>query len=169
MRITDQFVFFWGDNDVFSNFHPAPFTFSVGSNIIQVPTSEHGFMYIKARFFEDNAVANQILLTKKPFDAKKLGRTIKNFDAELWDSISYTVMYDINKSKYEQNPQLMISLLQTYNRELVEASPMDKVWGIGLGENDLDAEDKTMWRGQNKLGLVLTNLRNDFFKFLDNQ
>lgn len=164
MKITDDFVLFFGEEDPFSNFHPAPLTFSLGTYKITVPTSEHAFMYIKAMFFDDIETAKLILTVKTPYEAKKLGRQVKGFEPDMWSAICEKVMYDVNRAKYEQNLHLATQLLITNYRTIVEASPYDKIWGIGLSVDNLDALDKTKWKGENLLGKVLMKLREDFYK-----
>lgn len=155
MRVTDTLVLFWGDDDIFSNFHPATFVYKGKS----FPSSEHAFMWHKAVFFNDKVIANEILLADTSLKAKRLGREVANFDASLWDSVSEVVMYDVNYEKYTQNTMLLEGLLVTRGKLLVEASPFDKIWGIGLGEDHPNVLDPSKWLGENKLGNVLTRLR----------
>jgi ribA/ribD-fused uncharacterized protein len=159
MKITPEFIFFWGDEDPFSNFYPAKVEIEIGYTMMTFPTTEHAFMYLKAMYFEDNNTARKILAAETPLAAKQLGRQVKNFDAKLWDMISYRVMYDVNFAKYSKNPEFKEALLLTGDREIVEASPYDRIWGVGLGENDLKILTKSNWRGQNKLGKVLMDVR----------
>jgi ribA/ribD-fused uncharacterized protein len=157
MKVTDEMVLFWGDDDVFSNFYPADI--QVTDDLIVLPTSEHYFMYLKAMYFDDIETAGKILVVDKPLEAKKLGRTVKNFNPEIWGTESFDVMYHVNYEKYSQNPDLLEKLLSTDGLLLVEASPYDKIWGIGLGENDLRAQDIAEWKGENRLGRVLMKVR----------
>lgn len=171
MKITNDFIFFWGDNDPFSNFHPAKVTFPAGFLIgslsifgeISVPTSEHAFMYAKALFFDDIRSASLIREAKTPLEAKKLGRGVTHFNPIIWDYVSKDIMYEVNKLKYMQNKALLHILMSTRGKELVEASPMDKIWGIGLAEDDYKAVNKANWKGENRLGVVLTELREELY------
>lgn len=169
MRITEEFVLFWGDGDVFSNFHPAPFILSDRDygpiqGPIVVPSSEHAFMFFKAMYFNDHSTALEILKAPHPYDAKKLGRTVHGFNEAEWNAVSFDFMYVVNFGKYTQNEKLMDILLLTEGKCLVEASPYDKVWGVGLGENDLAVEDRANWKGENRLGNVLNKLRADLLE-----
>ena len=166
MRVVDNMVLFWGDGDIFSNFHPASFIFHVGRDI-KFPTSEHAFMYMKALFFDDHEAANKVLEAKTPYDAKKIGRTVKNFDEDLWSAVAETVMYDVNASKYTQNVALLEGMMATRGKELVEASKFDKIWGTGFAEDDPQGYNKYNWPPNcNKLGRVLTKLRDDLYQKL---
>jgi hypothetical protein len=81
-----------------------------------------------------------------PYDAKKIGRKVKNFNDTLWSAISMTVMYDVNLAKFSHTEILRRCLLETGDRIIVEASPYDKIWGIGLAENDPKALDQSNGR-----------------------
>lgn len=160
MKKTAEFTFFWKDKDCFSNWYMSEFT----QGDITFNCSEQAFMYHKALLFDDKKTAEKVLNTKHPRDQKALGREVKNFDSKIWDKISPKVMYEVNELKFSQNPDLYKQLMETGDTELVEASPKDKVWGIGLEETHPDAENKLKWRGRNLLGQVLTELREEFKK-----
>lgn len=160
-------VLFWGDEDIFSNFHPAKFIFHVGEDI-QFTSSEQAFMYMKARFFDDLDAAKKVLEAKTPYEAKKIGRTVKNFDEAMWSTVSELVMYDVNAAKYSQNLGLFEGLIATRGKELVEASKFDKIWGTGFAEDDTRGHDKSNWPADcNKLGRVLTRLRDDMYASME--
>lgn len=114
-------------------------------------------MYNKALLFNDLKTAKKILYTTNPSKIKALGREVENFDEKEWDQHKYNIVYQGNKYKFTQNPKLLEILLKTGTKTLVEASPYDKVWGIGLSENDPKARNRESWRGQNLLGEILTN------------
>jgi len=153
-RITKTHVYFWGDT-TFSNWGPSKFRYK-GQNF---ENSEQAFMWEKARVFEDYEIANKILLVDNPSLIKKLGRKVKNFDPAVWDRKSYDIMYEVNMSKYLQNPELKKILLSTGDKTIVEASPYDKVWGVGLHWNDDKILDESNWDGLNLLGKVLVEVR----------
>lgn len=159
MKITDEYVFFWGDDDIYSNFYITPTPMVIGGKTIMFRSSEHAFMYIKALYFCDLKSADLIIKTSHPYDAKKIGRKVKNFNDILWSAISMTVMYDVNLAKFSHTEILRQCLLETGDRIIVEASPYDKIWGIGLAENDPKALDQSNWKGKNNLGKVLMQLR----------
>ena len=163
MKITDKVCLFWSDEDVFSNFYPAPITlsFSEATRLwgeFTVPTSEHAFMFYKAMYFDDVITAEQIINEPRPYGAKKLGRSVKNFNVEIWDQESLSVMYYVNTLKYQDSVLAQV-LIDTGDRLIAEASPYDKIWGIGLSEDDPKALDPTLWRGENHLGNVLMKIR----------
>lgn len=160
-----NYTFFW--SGPFSNWYPAKFNadvpFYATDKIIQALThfncSEQYMMYMKAMTFNDYETASKILYSDSPKEQKALGRTVKNFDAAVWDKISYDIVYTACKHKFTQNPQLLKALHDTEGTILVEASPYDKIWGIGMAEGDPGIEDEKNWKGENRLGKVLTQLR----------
>lgn len=168
MRVTKNFVFFWGhekDQKPFSNWYPCKFTIDG----IEFNCTEQHMMYHKALTFGDHEIAEQILKSDSPSKQKKLGRKVDGFDADVWAARAKEIVYNGNKAKYTQTPDLMKDLLETHQKELVEASPYDAIWGIGMTENDPSALDKSKWMGTNWLGEVLTKLRNDYVEFLDKE
>lgn len=155
MKKTDKFTLFW--NGVFSNWYPCKFTLD-GE---EFNCSEQYMMWKKAKTFNDEEIAQLILEASHPREQKELGRKVKNFNSSKWDSICKKIVYDGCHAKFTQNVHLLKALMETGETELVEASPYDLVWGIGLGEDDPKALDKANWLGKNYLGEVLTKLRND--------
>ena len=150
------------DKHVFSNFYLSNFkdTLEDGSSDTFNCTEQY-FMYYKAWFFKDYDTANKILKENVPYNQKKLGRLAKNYDDSLWSKEREYFMYQANKLKYLQNEGLLKILLNTYPKQLVEASKFDKIWGIGLAENSPMVHDEFKWKGMNLLGKVLTQLRDD--------
>ena len=104
-------------------------------------------------------MAELILHTQNPKDAKALGRKVRGFDTERWMVGSYAYMVAVNYAKYSQNPRLRDKLLATGDKTLVEASPHDKIWGIGMSENNPNCLDETKWQGMNLLGKALMQVR----------
>jgi len=155
MKSNETHIFFW--NGIYSNWYPAKFSYKGN----EFENSEQAFMWEKANFFGDYKIANIVLETPEPRENKKLGRRVKNFNSFKWDQVSKNFMYDVNKSKFEQNPGLKAQLLQTDGKDLVEASPYDKIWGIGMTEDDAVGVTPNEWLGKNYLGEVLTKLRKD--------
>lgn len=156
MTITDKYVLFWGT--IFSNFANTPYVSFDGINFC---CSEQEFMYRKAKLFEDENIAEQILKSKDPKHIKKLGRKVKNYNDQIWNDIRYDVMYNACRSKFLQNKDAQKELLSYPGKEFVEASPYDTIWGIGIGEYDYRASDSNLWKGQNLLGKILTRIRNE--------
>lgn len=122
-------------------------------------SSEQYFMYAKALHFNDVNIANKILKTSVPDEAKGFGRRVANFSAEEWSKVSYEYMVEANLLKFMQNPYIRMRLLETGDKILVEASPKDLLWGVGLGLNNPDIYKKEKWLGENKLGLALMEVR----------
>lgn len=160
MRITDKHVFFWGEWP--SNWFPALFNVNVDGNNLIFYNSEQYFMFIKAKTFGDEEMALKILLEgKNPKKAKQCGRMVKNYDDKVWDEKRYQVMVDANMYKYSQNEELKKLLL---NKELdgkhfCEASPIDKIFGVGMAEDNPLIDDENNWQGRNLLGKVLDEVR----------
>lgn len=150
-----KYTFFW--KGVFSQWHPA--TFSTEGKTFNC--AEQYMMYQKALLFEDQETAEKIMNTKNPFVQKKLGRTVKPFDKNIWNNNARIIVYRGNYEKFTQNKDLLKKLLSTKETLLVEASPYDKVWGIGLDEQKAKKVSAEKWPGKNWLGEVLTNLRED--------
>jgi len=159
-----EFLFFWGhqpskDGSIIktcmSQWWPADFE----EDGIVYKTAEHYMMAGKARLFNDQEIAEKIIAKTSPKDVKDLGRQIRNFDAALWDKHKYTIVEQGNYLKFSQNNNLKQFLLQTGSKVLVEASPVDPIWGIGLAEDHADAKDPLKWKGENLLGFALMEVR----------
>ncbi|TCD08624.1 NADAR family protein [Pedobacter frigidisoli] len=130
-------------------------------NGVSYLTAEHYMMAQKARLFNDEEVFEKILTEKSPRDVKDLGRQIKNFDASKWDAHKFEIVSQGNFLKFSQNEDLKSFLLQTKNKVLVEASPVDLIWGIGLAEDHINAKVPKNWKGENLLGFALMEVRNE--------
>jgi len=148
----DEFLFFWGG--VFSNFYP------INGDAV---TSEHFYMEAKALFFNDFKTATLIRTAQSPREAKKLGRQVDNFDQKEWDLHKESAMWGALQLKFVMCKKFRDELLKSQGKELVEASPTDKIWGIGFKE--VDAIDNIDNWGQNLLGQCLMNLRLKEFSF----
>ncbi len=159
----EKFTFFWRSDSPFSNWYLADFEIDK----IKFNCTEQYMMYGKALLFNDQEIAKKILLTKKPGAQKALGRKVKKFDQVLWNEQAKKIVYTANKAKFVQNEHLLKRLFKTKRTTLVEASPVDPIWGIGLAEEDPKAKDRRKWRGKNWLGEVLTQLREDLMNELD--
>ena len=156
-----DYVLFWNDdeeNGVFSNWYHSPFV--VDDFIYQ--HVEQYMMAQKAKVFHDSATYTEILKTNDPWKCKKLGRNVTPFDSERWDAVRYEIVKSGNRAKFEQNPELKEALLKTENRILAEASPKDTIWGIGLDREAAIQTDPQRWPGQNLMGKILTELREEF-------
>ncbi len=162
MKITDKYVFFY--KDWLSNYETTDFYYpSVEVPIFNFTSTEQGFMYFKALYFEDYRIADEIYNTlANPGLCRKLGRKVAGYDDEAWANVRYQIFNDLVYQKYLQDKKLQEKLLSPEfdGKLFVEASPIDRIWGIGLDENNPDILDETKWLGLNCLGKIITNTRN---------
>ncbi len=126
---------------------------------VQYHTTEQYMMASKALLFGDNEVYQKIMEANNPHDYKKLGRKVRNFEPEPWDSKKSEIVVEGNKAKFSQNPDLKKFLLSTGDAILVEASPYDKIWGIGLDRETAMKGSVEQWQGENLLGCALMEVR----------
>ena len=152
-----RFTFFWQPESPFSQWHPSEFVVE-GKRFV---CAEQYMMHGKAVLFGDLAVAERILASISPKMHKALGRKVSGFDEQLWRNERERIVYEGNHAKFTLNAELLKALLATAGTELVEASPLDRIWGVGLKAEDPRIQDPALWRGQNLLGKVLTRLRED--------
>jgi ribA/ribD-fused uncharacterized protein len=161
-RVT--FLFFWGHQQsksgavtaaCFSQWWASPFTVEG----VRYATTEHWMMAQKALLFGNAAIYEQIIAAKSPAEAKTLGRQVRNFDEAVWNASRSAIVVRGNLEKFRQHPDLQDFLLHTKDRILVEASPVDSIWGIGLAADDARAENPRQWNGLNLLGFALMEVR----------
>ena len=126
---------------------------------ITYPSAEHYMMAQKAKLFGDKPTYQKILSVPHPSVAKRFGRTVVGFDETVWTQNRYDIVIRGNEAKFTQNEVLKKFLLNTHTRILVEASPVDKIWGVGLAENDQRIYHPEKWRGLNLLGFALMEVR----------
>lgn len=155
-----KYTFFW--SGPFSQWYPAKFRIAGKT----YNCAEQYMMAMKALTFGDKETLEAIMKAASPKEQKALGRKVKGFNADKWNSLARDFVYEANYAKFS-NPTLKKLLLDTTGTELVEASPVDIIWGIGLAEDNPDAKDKSKWRGKNWLGQVLTRVRDDMMKAED--
>lgn len=153
MKITEKYVFFWGG--VFSQWYE--YAMIIGG--VEYNCAEQYMMAMKAQHFGDKESLDKIMATKSPNTQKALGRKVKNFDPIEWSKVAQQRVYEANMEKFASD--LKEKLLSTNDLEIVEASPYDTIWGIGLSQDDPRALDKTTWRGTNLLGEVLMKVRKE--------
>ncbi len=115
----------------------------------------------KARLFGDRATLQKILTVQHPRAAKELGREVQDFQPHIWDAQRFEIVVRGNLAKFSQNSSLKQFLIDTGDRVLVEASPVDKIWGTGLAADSPDAERPDKWPGLNLLGFALMAVRRD--------
>lgn len=159
----DDFIFFWGHtakgNEVTKACLSQWFTCSFIVDGQVYNCAEQYMMAEKARIFGDEEVRQQILLESDQMTIKKLGRKVANYDDAIWADMRCAVVVNGNLAKFAQNQELLDFLLKTGDKILVEASPIDRIWGIGLDESSPDACNPRVWRGNNLLGFALMTVR----------
>jgi len=124
-------------------------------------TAEHWMMAKKAELFKDHAILEKILQAKSPAEAKKFGREVKNYNETLWLAARFDIVKEGNYHKFSQNPELKTFLLNTKERVIVEASPVDAIWGIGMAGDHKDILNPEKWKGLNLLGFALMEVRDE--------
>lgn len=160
-----KFVFFWGHTrrrpdappgaEMLSQWAPSPFRLEGRL----YPTAEHYMMAEKARLFGDAEALERILGAESPGAAKAYGREVRGFEQSAWEAAREEIVFRGSLAKAAQTPDLRAFLLATQARVLVEASPRDAVWGIGLARDHADAERPEAWPGLNLLGFALMRAR----------
>lgn len=164
-----KYLYFWGhtsktdgqiDHSCLSQWYDSPFMV----DDVHYPTAEHYIMAQKAKLFGDTAIFYQIIHTRHPKQAKDLGRKIAGFDEAIWLTHRFDIVVVGNLAKFSQNPALKAYLLNTNNRILVEASPVDQVWGVGLAKDNDKIANPTTWQGLNLLGFALMTVRDKLSK-----
>ena len=152
-----MFTLFFTEASPFSQWYRCSFTASE----LTFMCAEQYMMHGKALLFGDAAIAAEILAADHPRQHKALGRKVKNFDDQKWRANRELIVKAGSRAKFTQNEDLRALLLGTAGTTLVEASPYDKIWGIGLAASDPRAQDAKQWKGQNLLGKILTALRDE--------
>lgn len=160
---TPDYLFFWGHHQsgnsitksCFSQWFPANFVI----DSVRYSSAEHFMMAEKAKLFNDMDVHQKIIGAATPDEAKSLGRKVKGLIEELWVINRFGIVVQGNIAKFSQNPPLKDYLLSTGSKVLVEASPVDNIWGIGLAEGDERARNPVLWQGLNLLGFALMQTR----------
>ncbi|MEV5188203.1 NADAR family protein [Streptomyces werraensis] len=159
-----KYLHFWGHRPLpdgrvgascLSQWWPSPFTVDG----VEYATAEHWMMAAKARLFDDTEGERRVLAAGHPSEAKKAGRLVRGFDEEIWRRERFGIVVEGSVHKFAAHGELRSFLLNTGDRVLVEASPVDRVWGIGLAADAEAANDPTRWRGPNLLGFALMEAR----------
>ncbi|MFF5180198.1 NADAR family protein [Micromonospora sp. NPDC000316] len=159
-----KFLFFWGhqperDGRVGAGCLSQWWTVSFMIDGLLFATAEHYMMWRKATLFGDDATAERVLAAPHPHAAKALGGRVVGFDQRIWDQHRFDIVVAGNLAKFGQHAELREFLVGTGRRVLVEASPLDQVWGIGLAREDPVASDPARWQGLNLLGFALMHVR----------
>ncbi|EMF53983.1 DUF1768 domain-containing protein [Streptomyces sp. SID5476] len=167
-----KYLHFWGHRprpdgrigaSCLSQWWPSPFTVDG----VEYATAEHWMMASKARLFGDAEAERRAVAAAGPAQAKKIGRLVRGFDDALWERERFAIVAEGSFHKFAAHPDLRAFLLGTHNRVLVEASPLDRVWGIGLAADDERAMDPARWRGPNLLGFALMAARERLLSGVD--
>lgn len=116
-------------------------------------------MYQKALLFSDEEIAKKILKAENPGKAKSLGRKVRNYVDDLWVSERFEIVVQGNMLKFSSSSELLQYLTNTAPRVLVESSPQDRIWGIGMDKAQAKLTDPAGWNGQNLLGFALMESR----------
>ncbi len=184
----EKFTFFWETSSPFSQWYKSSFTAPTlmieglknenkldiqkkkdildnrfPNEIQEYSSAEQFMMYHKAMIFLDRESAQKIMSSNDVREIKKIGRLVANFDENIWKYYRSGIVYEGNKAKFSQNEELKKSLFLTKGTTLVEASPNDKIWGIGLIAENSMAKLRNTWNGLNLLGEILTKVRVDLF------
>ncbi|MGW1917231.1 NADAR family protein [Streptomyces sp. NPDC002076] len=159
-----KYLHFWGHRprpdgrlgaSCLSQWWPSPFTVDG----VEYATAEHWMMAGKARLFGDAEAERRVLAAGHPAEAKKAGRLVQGFDDGVWERERFRIVVEGSVHKFASDDDLRGFLLGTGDRVLVEASPVDRIWGIGLAADDEAASDPERWRGPNLLGFALMEAR----------
>jgi len=161
-----KFLFFWGhqpnkDGKITKTCFSQWWLSSFKVDKITYKTAEHWMMAKKAELFKDEEVLSKIIKANSPAEAKKLGREVRNYDDKIWLKNRYEIVKQGNYHKFSQNADLKTFLLNTKERVLVEASPVDQIWGIGMASDHKDVLNPEKWRGLNLLGFALMEVRDE--------
>jgi len=155
MKITSKYVLFW--DGIYSQWYKAPMTIDG----VQYNCCEQYMMHQKALLFGDKEIADEVMKVTNPADHKDLGRRVKGYDDAIWKRHCLAIVYKGNYAKFTQNKDLEQQLVNTGTKTLVEASPVDFIWGIERGENDPLSLDPSAWKGTNLLGSAIMLVRNE--------
>jgi ribA/ribD-fused uncharacterized protein len=153
VTIKNGLVLFWGGWP--SNWEPSQFTIDG----VEYNCVEQYMMAKKAQLFQDEEIYKKIMSSRYPKAQKEFGGKVRNYDDEKWSAVRYKVVLEATIEKYKQNPVLLERLLATGSAQFVEASPFDKIWGVGLTDDDPRILDPKKWNGQNLLGKAITEAR----------
>lgn len=160
----DDFVFFWRpckpgktDKGCFCQWCMSDFII----NGQRYCCAEQYMMAKKAELFHDKEILKEILNERSPKRIRELGRLVKNFDVTIWNEHKVDYIRRANFVKFTQNRDLRDFICTTEGKILVEASPFDRIWGIGMGENNVKCFDPALWRGLNLLGFTLMEVRDE--------
>jgi len=154
MKVTTKHIIFYGG--VFSQWFECSFKDKEGTVF---SNAEQFMMYHKARFFKDYDILKKIMRESNPREVKALGRQVRNFKEESWNKVSKKIVTLGNYYKFSQDEKLKKDMLANPTKKFVEASPYDRIWGVGLSTTDPKADNPENWNGTNWLGDCLDDAR----------
>ncbi|EFQ8450135.1 NADAR family protein [Listeria monocytogenes] len=161
-----KYIFFWGhqpaeDGKISKSCFSQWWICSFKVDGVEYNCAEQFMMAEKAKLFNDMEMREKILAAKHPKQAKDFGRLISGFQEDIWLKNRFNIVMRANLAKFSQNEELKKFLMQTKNRILVEASPVDKIWGIGMAADNKNVENPLYWKGLNLLGFALMAVRDE--------
>lgn len=166
LKKQNDFLFFWGhqpskDGTITKTCFSQWWKCGFNVDGIEYKSAEHFMMAKKAELFDDLEVRNKIINANSPAAVKKLGREVRNYNDSIWAEKRYEIVKEGNFYKFDQNPDLKKFLLTTEDKILVEASPVDAIWGIGMASDNKNCNNPEKWRGLNLLGFALMEVRDE--------
>ncbi|EAC7757406.1 NADAR family protein [Listeria monocytogenes] len=161
-----KYIFFWGhqpaeDGKISKSCFSQWWICSFKVDGVEYNCAEQFMMAEKAKLFNDMEMREKILAAKHPKQAKDFGRLIRGFQEDIWLKNRFNIVIRANQAKFSQNEELKKFLMQTKKRILVEASPVDKIWGIGMAADNKNVENPLYWKGLNLLGFALMAVRDE--------
>ncbi|CAH2213487.1 NADAR family protein [Tepidibacter aestuarii] len=168
-----DYIFFWGHQpnkngkitkSCFSQWWMSEFSIGLDKYCCM----EQYMMAEKARLFGDKEIKKEIMECKDPKEIKRLGRKVRNFDEEIWNDVKHSIVLNGNYNKFIQNDDLREFLISTGDKILVEASPYDNIWGIGMSADNENINNPLSWKGQNLLGFALMEVRDELIRVCEN-
>ncbi|HAA6519134.1 TPA: NADAR family protein [Listeria monocytogenes] len=161
-----KYTFFWGhqpaeDGKISKSCFSQWWICSFKVDGVEYNCAEQFMMAEKAKLFNDMEMREKILAAKHPKQAKDFGRLIRGFQEDIWLKNRFNIVMRANQAKFSQNEELKKFLMQTKKRILVEASPVDKIWGIGMAADNKNVENPLYWKGLNLLGFALMAVRDE--------
>ncbi|WP_113675601.1 NADAR family protein [Vallitalea guaymasensis] len=169
-----KYIFFWGhqpstDGKIIKSCMSQWWKSSFAIETDTYCCMEQYMMAEKARLFNDHKILDKILNNQNPKQVKELGRQVRGFDNTKWEKYSPSIILNGNLAKFLQDENLKQFLMETKDKILVEASPYDKIWGIGLSADHDNANNPVLWKGQNLLGFALMEVRDELIKICENE
>ena len=153
--VTSTHVYFW--SGIYSQWYTRPNL--ILENDVSYNSAEKYMMVKKALLFNDTEIATKMLKSNNPRTVKALGRKVKNFTQSVWESNRLDIVTQASILKFTQNQDLLRQMQAHSALTLVEASPYDLIWGVGLLPSDVTILDSKNWKGQNLLGQCLMTAR----------